>query len=422
MSVNMEKDIQRLIVNSIYLYLIQGLNYLLPLLSLPYLLSVLSSESFGIYIYAFSFSQILMLLIDFGFNISVTKKITHLNNIVEIVQTYWTITYIKFIMLTLCFIFSLLLVYFLPFFKIYRFAILISFVSLIGTVFFPIWWFQGLNKMRVLSFINAISKLLTYPFLFYYVKEINDYDIAVFIQSSSFFLAGVLSVFFVLLNKDYRKLSLEYFRLDKIKLEFREAFPIFLSNSSISLYTNSLTIILGFYTTVSNVGMFGAMERIVRVVCFGIYGPINQACFPVISRLSFVDYNKAKQVFKLVFFVVLFTMLLTCISFLFVEDFIIKKFLSEYKDVKFLLRIFIFTIIPIALGGVCGQLGLLGMGKNTEKKIFSSIYIFTGLLSLPFSLFFIYFFNVEGAVFSMMFVEVVIFILMFYYVKKINFL
>lgn len=418
----MERDVKKIIKNSIYLYLIQGLNYLLPLLSLPYLLSVLSKESFGIYIYALSFSQILMLLVDFGFNISVTKKITHLDDIRNIVQTYWTVTYIKFAVLVICFILSLLLIYLLPFFKIYRLGILISFVSLIGTVFFPIWWFQGLNKMKTLSLINAVSKLLTYPFLFFCVKEINDYDIAVFVQSSSFLLAGILSVFYIMIKKEYRKLSLQYFSFDKIKLEFKDAFPIFLSNSSISLYTNSLTIILGFFSTAGHVGMFGAMERIVRVVCFGIYGPINQACFPIIARLSLVDFKKARRVFKQVFYGVFFIMLSACVCFLLIEDFVIEKFLSEYKNVQLFLRIFIFTIIPIALGGVCGQLGLLGMGKNMEKKIFSAIYIYTGLFSLPFSFLFIYLFKVEGAVFSMMFVEIVVFLLMLFYVKKFKFL
>lgn len=418
----MIKDLKNLALNSFYLYLIQGLNYLLPLLSLPYLLSVLSKDSFGVYIYALSFSQILMLLIDFGFNISVTKKITHLKETAEVVHTYWTITFIKFLLLICCFIITSVLLYAVPFFEVYRMAILTSFVSLLGTVLFPIWWFQGLNKMKSLSLINAISKLCTYPFLFFCVTESSDYVSAVFIQSSSFLVAGVISVFFILFNKDYRKPRKAYYKLHSIKLEFKEAFPIFLSNSSISLYTNSLTIILGFFTTVGNVGKFGAIERIVRVLCFGVFGPINQACFPMISKLSIDDFGRAKQLFKIVFYGMLVIMTFACVCVLFIEDFIVTKFLSEYTDVELLLRVFIFTTIPIALGGVCGQLGLLAMGKDAEKRIFSKVYIYSGLLSLPFSLLFIYLFKVEGAVFSMMFVEISVFLLMFFYVKKFNFL
>ena len=206
-----------------------------------------------------------------------------------------------------------------------------------------------------------------------------------------------------------------------LKEEIKEAWPIFLSNSAISLYTNSLTVILGFYTTAANVGLFGAIERIIRVICFGVFGPVNQASFPVIARFAVSDIKKAKKIFRIVFYGLLFLMSLACVSFLFVEDFIIDKFFSSYHNINLLLRISILTIIPIALGGACGQLGLLALGNSIQKKVFSNIYIYVGLSSIPISLLSIYFYKVEGAIFSMMFVELIIFFLMFFYVKKYRF-
>lgn len=89
-------DLKNIIKNSFYLYLVQGLNYLLPLITLPYLLIVLSSEDFGKYSFAFATSQFLILLVDFGFNLSATKKIAE-NSESEIIvkQIYWNITIIK---------------------------------------------------------------------------------------------------------------------------------------------------------------------------------------------------------------------------------------------------------------------------------------------------------------------------------------
>ena len=420
----MIKDLKKLILNSFYLYLIQGLNYLLPLLSLPFLLATLSNQSFGIYIYALSFSQFAILLIDFGFNISVTKKITLLDpNSDEVIKTYWLITFTKFILLVFSVCFSIAIVYIFPQLELYRKGVFIAFISLIGSVFFPIWLFQGLNRMRTLSIINALSKLLTYPFLFILVTHETDYIAAIVIQSSSVLLAGVISVIYINLNyKYYNKLSLSLFKIKLIKNELYEAWPIFLSNSAISLYTNSLTVMLGFFTTATNVGFFGAIERIIRVICFGIYGPVNQACFPVIARFAVLEFDKAKRLFKVVFYSLFCLMAFTCAVFLLCEDLIISHFFSQYHNVKPLLRISIFTIIPIALGGACGQLGLLALGTTIQKKIFSNIYIIVGLSSIPVSLLSVFYFKVEGAVFSMMIVEVSIFLLMFKNVKKYNFL
>ncbi|MCW2119413.1 oligosaccharide flippase family protein [Flavobacterium sp. 7A] len=420
----MIKDIKDLALNSFYLYLIQGLNYLLPLLSLPFLLNVLSKESFGIYIYALSFSQFAILLIDFGFNISVTKKITLLQNESdEINRVYWSITFVKFLFFLISSVICAIVVFLFPYLEIYRTGIFIAFISLIGSVFFPIWWFQGLNKMRTLSIINAFSKLLTYPFLFLFVKQATDHSLAIFIQSSSVLLAGLLSVVFINIKyKYYKKFSFSFFKLTILKEEIKEAWPIFLSNSAISLYTNSLTVILGFYTTAAYVGLFGAIERIIRVICFGVFGPVSQASFPVIARFAVIDFNKAKYVFRLVFYGLLFLMCFACVGFVLIEDFIIHKFFASYPNVKFLLRISILTIIPIALGGACGQLGLLALGNMEQKKVFSNIYVSVGICSIPVSLFSIYFFKVEGAIFSMMLVELIIFLLMYFYVKKYNFL
>jgi len=421
----MINNLKMMVKNSFYLYLVQGLNYLLPLLTLPFLLTTLSNESFGIYIYALSFSQFAILLIDFGFNISVTKKITLLgqNSEDEVARIYWVITFIKFLLLIISIIIIVMVVFLFPKLEIYRTGIFIAFVSLIGAVFFPIWWFQGLNKMRTLSIINAFSKLLTYPFLFLFVKGNTDHNLAIFIQSSSFLLAGLLSVIYINFNfKYYKSFSYSFFKFSTVKNEMHEAWPIFLSNSAISLYTNSLTVILGFFTSATNVGFFGAIERVIRVICFGVYGPVNQASFPVIARLAVLEFDKAKSIFRVVFYSLFFIMCFICIAFLIFEDFIIAKFFFQYHNVKLLLRISIFTIVPIALGGALGQLGLLALGTTMQKKVFSNIYIFVGLSSVPVSLFSIFYFKVEGAIFSMMLVEVVIFLLMFKYVKKYNFL
>jgi O-antigen/teichoic acid export membrane protein len=420
----MRNDIKTVIKNSVYLYFIQGFNYLLPLLTLPYLLIILSKESFGIYIYSLSFSQFAMLFIDFGFNLSGTKKITvYEENSDELLVIYWTITMVKFLLFLLSVVVCLSLAYSLPVLNIYFYGILMTVVGLLGSVFFPIWWFQGLNKMIPLMLINAISKIISYPFLFVFVKESNDSAAAILIQSLSYLFAALLSVTYIFYrNRSYLRLPVSMFNFLSIKGEIREAWPIFLSNSATSFYTNSLTIILGFFSVPSNVGLFGAIERIIRVVCLGVYVPINQACFPLIARLAVTDLKRAKYLFKKVFFSLFFLMSITCFFFIIFQDYIVLKFFSEYPDINLILSLSILAIIPIALGGACGQLGLLALGNDVQKKIFSKVYLFVGVLSLPVTLISIYIFKVEGAVFSMVLIETIIFCSMFYYCKKFLFI
>ena len=419
----MIKILKGLLVNSFYLYLIQGLNYLLPLFVLPYLLQVLDSESFGIFAYSQALVQFLILIVDFGFNLTITKKIASLpKNSPEIISLFWQITFIKLIFFIVLSISVVIVFNLVPSLEIYRTAVFWSLITLLGVVLFPVWLFQGLNKMKAMSIINALAKLLTFPFIFFLVQEKGDSIEAVLLHSGSYLLAGIIAAFLVLRKPEFWTIPWKEVSLEKMIAEVKYSWPVFLSNSAVSLYTTSLTIFLGFFASASQVGAFGAIERIVRAVCFGIYVPINQAAYPALARLAATDFVTAKKLLRVLFYAVFAGMSVVCILFLLVDSWIIEHFLHEFDDIKLLLRISIFTIIPISLGAVCGQLGLLALGSDEHKQKFSRVYIFTGLVSLPVSVLCIKYFLVNGTVFTMVLTEITIFIGMYYNVKKFKFL
>ena len=55
--------------------LMQGLTYVVPLFVWPYLMRVLGAEKFGYIGFGLALNQYLMILVDFGFNLSATKRI-----------------------------------------------------------------------------------------------------------------------------------------------------------------------------------------------------------------------------------------------------------------------------------------------------------------------------------------------------------
>lgn len=410
----MNKDIKSIISNTIYLYLVQGLSLLLPLLVLPYLIKTLSAESFGIYSFAFAFSQFILLFVDFGFNISATKKIAENYSDERLVKdTFWNIITIKFFLGLFSLFVTLFLVMGIGKIGFYGDAILWSFLMVLGAIFFPLWWFQGMNKMKEMSIINVISKAVTFPLIFVFVKAPEDYTAAIILQSLSFVIAAILSLMYIGKNHRYYFSKISFIKEKKVYVqEIRNSWGIFLSNSSISLYTNSLTILLGFFSTNYNVGLFGAMERIVRAVCFGVMIPINQACFPVIARMKNSNFLRAKKIFKWVLVGIFSVMLVVYSIFLIKKDLILEKFFEGYIEIDMMLSIFILMVFPIALGGVIGQLGLLGLGGEREKKIFSRIYVWIGLVSIPVSVFSIALFHLWGAIVAMMCVEMTVLISM----------
>ena len=344
----MKRGGRQIIFNIFYLYSVQGLNLILPILVLPYLIRTLSIEAFGKYSFVFAFSQFVMLFVDFGFNLSATKKIAeNIDNPKVVKSVYWNVTFIKLLLSVVSLLFVFIFVLLVPKISQHLDGILYSYIMVLGTVFFPIWWFQGNNKMRELSIVSAVSKIVSYPLIFVFVRTKDDYNNAIVIQSMSYFLAGIFSIVYLYRNNREYFSDLEWFvSPSKYIDEMKDSLPIFISNSSISLYTNSLTIFLGVFSTEYNVGLFGAMEKIVRAICFGILSPINQVCFPIIAQLKKNDFVRARRVFQCVFLFTLGMMLMVYLGLWYFREDVMTYLFKGFKGVAPLLSIFLLIIFP----------------------------------------------------------------------------
>ena len=69
----MNKEKKIIVKNYVALLFIQGANFILPLIILPYLVRVLGSEKYGLVMIAQSVALFLTIVVDFGFNISATN-------------------------------------------------------------------------------------------------------------------------------------------------------------------------------------------------------------------------------------------------------------------------------------------------------------------------------------------------------------
>ncbi len=89
-----------LIGNAVSLYAVQGLNYLLPLLLLPYLLRVLSPEGYGSIMLAQSVAGYAIILTEFGFNLTAARDISVARNDPGMLaRIYWTTMAAKALMM-----------------------------------------------------------------------------------------------------------------------------------------------------------------------------------------------------------------------------------------------------------------------------------------------------------------------------------
>jgi len=402
----------------IYLMALQGLNYASPLIVFPYLMKVLGAEKFGYIGFSLSINQYLMLLVDFGFNFSATKKIALAkNNPDELNRIFSATLWAKISLLFISFLILLIFAFFIPKFEIYSTTMIILFIMVVANTFSFVWLFQGLGQIRVISIVNSISKLLILPFTFILVKSPEDYNVAAFIQSSVYVFGSLLTIL-ILIKRKYISSWLSIQKL-KINEEIKSAFPIFLSSAASSVYTALFAVILGYYSTPIEVGKYTAAEKIMRGFCFLIFTPISQAFYPKVSLLGVSSLQEAQKLTKKILKnITLIMMVLFFLLFFFSSP--ITHFLGkDYSGTDTIFKIMSIAPLFIASGGILGQFGLLAIGNEKDKRNFQNVYLTGAIVALITVFVLVPHFNSIGASISLLITEISVFTGMFWFNKKL---
>ncbi len=264
------------------LYSLQFVNYLLPLFLLPYLIRVLQEQAFGVLSFSQALNQYFIILTDYGFDLTATQKISlHRKNQQQVSRIFWGVLTLKILLLFLSFCILLLLLSFWGKLSDNRTVYLAAFLMVVGQVLFPVWFFQGLEKMRVIPALLVSSRFLATLAIFIFVKEKSDLFLAVLIQSSGWVLSGVIGLAIALKTNS---LHFALPRFKELKNLLREGGYVFLSQLSSTLLSNTHILLLGVFTNFETVGIFAIGEKIIRAVS-GLSAPITKAIYPRVSYL-----------------------------------------------------------------------------------------------------------------------------------------
>ncbi|MBE6322297.1 MAG: hypothetical protein E7073_04675 [Bacteroidales bacterium] len=396
--------------DTLWVMCLQGLNYLVPILVVPYLMVVLGAEKFGYYGFALAVSQWLLLMVDFGFNLSATKRIAvAMGNQDEVNKIFSSTMYAKIGLLGISFV-ILLLMMLIPQFAIYRKAMALMFIMVIGNAFFPVFLFQGIGKVRIGAIINGIAKISVLPLTFILVKSPDDYETAIILQGMVCIIAAIISVLLIA-NKKWVKIT--KFEFTNVKEELKESWPLFLSQAATSIYLAIFVIVLGYYCSADEVGRYTAVEKIMRSVIIIITIPIIQSFYPKVCRMAQESKAKAILLSKKIMIFVFVVMVVEAFCLFTFNKQIIDLLGKDYSNAEELFRIM--SVIPIFSGMSLLTSQLVLMGIEDKKKEYEKTCVTAGIIALIGVFVVIPFFQSKGAVYLLDFIELYICLAMFYH-------
>lgn len=321
--------------------------------------------------FAQAFTQYFVYLTDYGFELSATREISiHRDEIQKIAEIFNSVMTIKIILLFLSVIILSLIVFSFQKFRkdwpLYFFA----FGMVTGQVFFPIWFFQGFERMKVITQLNILAKAIFAISIFIFIKNSTDYLFVPLINSLGFIAASILALWII-----FKKFKIKLFlpEVPSIFRYFKASTPYFLSRVSVVSYTSSNAFFLGLATTNQMVGYYSAAERLYLAIR-SLYYPLNLTLYPYMSKTQSVGFYK--KIFKMT---VLVNIILCILTFIFAEKIIFLIFGNHFAPSVAVFKVFLIVILFVVPSVLLGYPFLAAMGypnyANLSVIIASSIHI-----------------------------------------------
>jgi len=409
-------DGRRLFENFMSLSILQVANYILPLVTFPYLVRVLGPEKYGLIAFAQAFIGYFGILTDYGFNLSATREVSiYRGDREKISEIFSSVTIIKFALMILSFVIFIILVFSFDKFRNDWRLYFLTFGSILGNVLFPVWLFQGMERMKYITFLNLLSKIIFTGAIFIFIRKSSDYLYVPGINLLGALISGILALWIIFKNF---KIKFILPSLEDIKHQLKEGWYIFISTVAISLYTVSNTFILGLFTNNTIVGYYSAAERLIKAVQ-GLLTPVSQTVYPYISKLASESKERALNVIrKLIMLVGGGTFFVSLLIFIFAAPIVNIILGAQYQQSIIILRILAFLPFIIGLATVYATLFLLGFGYS---KVWSKIIIISSLLDIVFIFIFVGLFSLAyiGVSISWVLTEVCVFLMSYLFYKKL---
>ncbi len=311
-------DRKKLTNNFLALFIVQGLNFIVPLVTFPYIVRMIGIEKFGLLAFATAFIAYPLLLVTYGLDLSGVREVStakHSKRRLSIILSSILLTRLTLVLLAAVITFTIV-------FSFERFSkdwllYVITFGSIVATMSFPIWFFQGMEKMKFITYLSIGSRLIYMIGIFIFVHSEEDFIYVPLLNFITLLLAGLVSL--VVIYREF-DVKLTFPRIKYIVLQFFKGWHLFISHFAINLFTSFNMLVLGLVSSDLVVGYYALAEKIVKIIA-SLFKPVNQALFPHVAQLVKKSKEKGKHfVNKISIYLLAISMLIWGIFFMFSEN------------------------------------------------------------------------------------------------------
>jgi len=388
--------------NFFSLGIVQLITSLLQLIIIPYVITKIGVDGFGVVAVAQVVMFYLSAFTEYGFSQTATREISiYRNDRLMISKIFFRVIFSKIILCALSFLVLLLLFLFVPVFRQQSFLYITGFVFVIGQAVLINWFFSGIEKMQLMAVITLVARLIFVVLVLLFIKSKEDGVLYLFFLGTGNFVMGLISIFLVI--KKYKLLFINP-GLNGIKEELRKGWQITVTNLSNNFCQYSNIFILRFFTNDLVTGYYSVAER-VFLTLRQMLGVFSQAIYPQVCLVVASGREVIISYFKKIYFPFLGLLFAGSVLLFFLTPWAIYFFIHhENGNSSLLLRIFAIVLV-IACLNIPATLILLA---TEQRQNYFRVYTAGVLLNVLLNLLLAYFFQSTGTAIAILITELFI--------------
>lgn len=270
----------RLTRNAAALAVVQLVNYIAPFVMLAQLTRVLGVRTYGVVAFSVGMMQVAVSVLDLGFSLSATQKISVFRDKREYVSRLAGAVYcIKLVafLIGACAIASYALL--TEKYADHSVVFLLALLPLLGHTLQPLWFFSGIERMRDMTVFIVMGKVLSVVLVLLLVTKESDYLWVPIADGAAQLSAAAIAI--VLVYRSGYRLAVP--RRRDVRYALKMTWGFFASRLSVTAYTGSGVVLLGILSTPTSVAVYALAEQLYRAIQ-SLFAPIAQSLYPYMAK------------------------------------------------------------------------------------------------------------------------------------------
>jgi len=270
-------------------YGVQFANYVLPLVTVPYLSRVLGPTSWGLFAMAQAFTMYGGLVVEYGFIFYGTRQIATADGDEEIAGIVAGISGAKVLLSFVVVIGAAFSYLYVPLFHQHPLLLWTAVLAEIAKASLPSYFFYGIKRVALASLLDISARLAAAAGIFLLVRTPQDVWRVFALQAGGAGAAFVVGHWMI-----YSRYALRWPRLSEAWRMLREGGNMFLFRSAHSIYVLGNAFVLGLFASPQAVGYYAGAEKI-NSAAVGLLSPLSTALYPRAAGLAKTSMSRAAR-------------------------------------------------------------------------------------------------------------------------------